>query len=322
MNRYQPLAREQRYQISVLMQLERPQREIAEQVGVHPSTISRELRRNGPAKSYCPERAHERATTRRRRAPKARKITGTVWAEVESRLREEWSPEQISNWLRIRQGIEISHTWIYEYVRADRAKGGDLYKHLRFGKKKRRRGKKSSASSHRIPNRRGIEERPEIVERKERIGDWEGDTIHGKGRGSCLVTLVERVSKVTRMAKVPRKYADLVRDRIIDLLGDYKDWAHTMTLDNGTEFVEHEEVAKALSIQIYFAQPYRSCDRALNENTNGLVRQYFPKGTDFDKVSDEEVERVEEKLNHRPRKGLGFMTPAEVFLEKVGGKTT
>jgi len=320
MNRYQPLAREQRYQISLLLQMERTQKEIAEKVGVHASTISRELRRNGPARSYCPERAHERATVRRRQAPKARKISEVLWAEVESKLREEWSPEQISDWLRTRRGIRISHTWIYEYVRADRSKGGDLYQHLRFGKKKRRRGKKSSASSHRIPNRVGIEERPDIVEKKERLGDWEGDTIVGKGRKSCLVTLVDRVSKVTRMAKVPRKYADLVRDRIIDLLGDFRDWAHTLTLDNGTEFVEHEGVAKALKMDIYFARPYRSCDRGLNENTNGLIRQYFPKGTDFDEVSDEEIERVEQKLNHRPRKGLGSKTPTEIFFEKVGKK--
>jgi len=247
-------------------------------------------------------------------------VTGALWGLIERKLREEWSPEQISDWLRIRRGIRVSHTWIYEYVRADKVNGGDLYQHLRFGKKKRRRQKKSSASSHRIPNRVGIEARPVIVEEKERIGDWEGDTIPGKGRKSCLVTLVDRVSKVTRMAKVPRKYADLVRDRIINLLGDFKDWAHTLTLDNGTEFVELAGVSEALSMEIYFALPYCSWERGLNENTNGLIRQYFSKGTDFDQVSDEEIARVEQKLNHRPRKGLSSKTPAEIFIEKVGKK--
>ena len=317
MRHYRPLAREQRYQISVLVQMKRKQKEIAEQLGVHPATISRELRRCRRDGSYCPERAQEQATVRRRQARKARKMTEALWAEVESKLREEWSPEQISDWMNRQHGISISHTWIYQYVKADRARGGDLYRHLRFGKKKRRRWKKSSASSHRIPNRVGIEARPTIVDRKERIGDWEGDTIVGKGGKSCLVTLVERVSRLTLAAKVPRKYADLVRDRIIDLLGDFRDWAHTLTLDNGTEFVEHERVAKSLSMEIYFARPYRSWERGLNENTNGLIRQYFPKGTDFDQVSDEEVEQVIQKLNRRPRKGLGFQTPAEIFFEAI-----
>lgn len=315
---YRPLAREQRYQISVLVQMNRKQNEIAEQLGVHPATISRELRRNSRGGVYCPKHAHDRTISRRRRARKARAIPDSLWLEVERKLREEWSPEQISGWMRDRHGISISHTWIYKRVKDDRALGGDLYRSLRFGKKRRRRQQKSSASSHRIPNRVGIEARPAIVDRRERIGDWEGDTVVGKGRRSCLVTLVERVSRLTLMAKVPRKYADLVRDRTIELLGDFRDWAHTLTLDNGTEFVEHEQVAEALSMAIYFARPYRSGDRGLNEHTNGLIRQYFPKRTDFDDVMDEAIDRAQRKLNNRPRKCLGFRTPAEVFAAMTG----
>lgn len=318
MRNYRPLAREQRYQISLLVQMNRTQKEIAHRIGVHPSTVSRELRRNSKGGRYCPDVAHERSVCRRRQARKARTISRDLWLEIECKLREEWSPEQISGWMRLHHGVSISHTWIYERVKADRSNGGDLYRSLRFGKKKRPRQKQSPASSHRIPNRVGIEERPGIVDRRERVGDWEGDTVAGRNRRSCLLTLVERASRVTLMAKVSRKYADLVRDRAISLLDGFREWAHTLTLDNGVEFVEHERVAKALSLSTYFARPYRSCDRGLNENTNGLIRQYFPKRTDFDDVEDEQIELVQRKLNNRPRKCLGFRTPAEVFREMTG----
>ena len=318
MRSYRPLAKEQRYQISMLRGMNRSQKEIADRIGVHPATVSRELRRNSRGGVYCPETAHERSVDRRRQARKAKTMTEDRWLEIESKLREEWSPEQISGWMLLHHCVSVSHTWIYERVKADMMNGGDLYRSLRFGKKRRPRWKKSSASSHRIPNRVGIEDRPAIVDRRERIGDWEGDTVAGRNRKSCLVTLAERVSRLTLMAKVPRKYADQVRDRMIELLGEVRDWAHTLTLDNGVEFVEHERVAKALSLATYFARPYRSCDRGLNENMNGLIRQYFPKRTDFDDVADDEISMVQRKLNNRPRKCLGFRTPAEVFMAMTG----
>lgn len=198
---------------------------------------------------------------------------------------------------------------------ADKKAGGDLYKHLRHSGKKRKKRYGSKDRRGQIKNRVSIDERPKIVEKKKRIGDWEGDTIIGKQQEKAIVTLVDRASKKVLIGKVATKHSSIVSDIMINLLKPFKDFSHTITLDNGKEFSDHEKTAAALNMNIYFAHPYHSWERGVNENTNGLIRQYIPKGSSFHDISDEKIHWITEQLNNRPRKSLGYQTPNEVFQE-------
>jgi IS30 family transposase len=239
----------------------------------------------------------------------------TTWEVVEEKLREDWSPEQVSGWLKKRQGIQISHEWIYQHILADQQASGDLYTHLRCQKKRRKRYGKHDYRG-KLPNRVSIEERPEVVEQRERLGDWEVDTLVGKGQRGALVSLVERKSRFTLMQLVDQRLADLVSQAMISLLSPFADLVHTITGDNGKEFANHAQIAEALKAAFYFAHPYSAWERGTNENTNGLIRQYLPKKTDLSKVTFKEVFAIANKLNQRPRKCLDFYTPFEVFLEQ------
>lgn len=269
---YKQLTLVQRYQIYALLKTGQNQVTVAKVLNVHRSTISRELRRNEGQRGYRPAQAQSIAIKRQyKHRPK---ITRADWAVVEAKLREELSPEQVSNWVKEHNHIEISHEWIYQYVWHDKRCKGMLYKHLRRKKKYRKRsGNRDNRGQ--IPNRIGIEERPEIVDRRERIGDWEADTIIGKGRKGAIVTLVDRKSRFLRMGLVARRTKDAVAEMIISLLADFP--VHTITCDNGKEFASHEEIAKALGAKIYFAHPYSSWERGTNENTNGLIASIFQK---------------------------------------------
>lgn len=308
---YAQLTREQRYQIRALLKTGHSQTEIARAIGLHKSTVSRELRRNRGQKGYRPKQAHRMAMERRGRGRK--RIDADTWAVVEKLIREDWSPEQVSNRLRLDHDINISHEWIYQHILADKQAGGDLHRHLRCQKAHRKRYGRHDRRG-RLPERPSIEERPEVVDRRERIGDWEVDTILGKGRRQPLVTLAERKSRLTRIYKPAHKTAQLVADAVIELLCPWKDRVHTITSDNGKEFAQFQRIGQALKAVVYFAHPYASWERGTNENTNGLIRQYFPKGMDLSKVTPEDVAGVERRLNHRPRKCLGFKTPNEVFF--------
>jgi len=321
MRTYTQLTQEQRYQISALKRMGHSQTEIAQVVEVHRSTISRELPRNTGERGYRPKQAHEKAVSRRAQAKP--RIAATTWKVVEEKLREDWSPEQVSGWLKKRQGVQLSHEWIYQHILADKQAGGDLYTHLRCqpalaaspGKKRRKRyGKRDDRGK--LPNRVSIEERPEVVEQRERLGDWEVDTLVGKGQRGALVSLVERKSRFTLMQPVDQRLADLVSQAMISLLSPFADLVHTITSDNGKEFANHAQIAEALEAAFYFAHPYSAWERGTNENTNGLIRQYFPKKIDFSKVAFKDVLVVAHKLNQRPRKCLDFQTPFEVFLEQ------
>lgn len=312
MRTYTQLTQEQRYQISALKGMGHSRNEIAQVAEVHRSTISRELGRNTGERGYRPKQAHEKAIGRRAKAKP--RITATTWEVVEEKLREDWSPEQVSGWLKKRQGIPISHEWIYQHILADKQAGGDLYTHLRCQKKRRKRYGKHDYRG-KLPNRVSIEERPEVVEQRERLGDWEVDTLVGKGQRGALVSLVERKSRFTLMQPVDQRLADLVSQAMISLLRPFADLVHTITGDNGKEFANHVQIAEALQAAFYFAHPYSAWERGTNENTNGLIRQYFPKKTDFSKVAFQEVLAVANKLNQRPRKCLDFYTPFEVLLE-------
>ena len=314
MRHYRQLTQEERYQITALKGLGYTQRQIAREIGRSPSTISRELRRNQGIDGYQAETAQQVADRRRREARKRHKRIPELIAWVEARLRDDWSPEQIAGSLRKAGYPLVSHEWIYRHIERDQKAGGDLYKHLRQRRKRYRKRYGSQERRGRIIDRVGIDERPAIVEERSRIGDWEGDTIRGKGQ-SALVTLVERKSRQVVIQKVARATAEQTAAAIIDRLGAFDDLVKTMTFDNGKEFAYHARIAEALDCGVYFARPYHSWERGANENMNGLIRQYFPKGTNFDQVTDEEIAEVERKLNLRPRKCLGYQAPIEVFCD-------
>lgn len=311
MSTYCQLTQEQRYQIYALRKTGHSRIEIAAVIGVHKSTVGRELKRNRGQRGYRPQQAHNLAMERR---PKGvPRIMAETWRRVEKLLRQDWSPEQISGRLKKEQKVCISHEWIYQYVLQDKQTGGDLYRHLRCQKKRRKRYGKYDRRG-KLPNCRSIEERPAVANGRKRLGDWEVDTLIGKGHKLAMVTLTERKSRFTLLGKVAQRTAQAVQDQIHQLLLPVIDKVHTLTSDHGKEFACHEQIAEMLNLTFYFAHPYAAWERGTNENTNGLLRQYFPKQHDFQTVSLEEIEQAMSRLNFRPRKTLRFKTPFEVFF--------
>ena len=305
---YSQLTYEQRYLIYKLLKIGFTQTKIAEQVGVHRCTISRELNRNTGKRGYRYKQAHRMAQQRHNKAQN--RITLCDWALIDKHLELEFSPEQTSHWVLDNYGIKVSPEWIYQHIWADKKNGGQLYQHLRRKKKYRKR---SQNGDHRgkIPNQRSIEERPEIVERRNRVGDWEADTIIGKGKKGAIVTLVDRKSRFLRMGLVEQRTKEAVKDTIIALLMNYP--VHTITFDNGKEFAAHEEISLQLEAETFFAHPYASWERGTNENTNGLIRQYIPKNATFSSLSNHDICFVENRLNARPRKCLDFKQPMVIL---------
>ena len=312
MRTYTQLTREQRYQIYVLLKAGHSQIEIARFIKVHKSTISRELRRNRGMKGYRPKQAHQFAWDRRKKA--RYRIEASTWSLIEAVIRQEWSPEQVSDWLKDNHGLQISHEWIYQYILMDKHAGGDLHRHLRCQKKRRKRYGSYDRRGM-LKNRVSIDERPAIVDTRQRLGDWEVDTIIGKGHRHAIVSLTERKSRLALLRKVERKTAQAVADAVIELMKSLPIRTHTITADNGKEFADHERIARDLRTNVYFAHPYSSWERGTNENMNGLIRQYFPKKRSFVTITQQEIEFVMDRLNNRPRKCLGFKTPNEVFFK-------
>ena len=310
---YQQLTYEQRCQIFVLKKRNYSQREIANSIDTSQSNISRELARNTGRKGYRYKQAQEKSIKRRADAVMPTKMTPEMIYLINSKIRIEWSPEQISGWLLEAHESLLSHEAIYLYIWSEKRAGGDLYTHLRRqGKKydKRRNGKSTRGQ---IKNRVSIDERPQIVDDKSRVGDWEIDTVIGKGHSGALVTIVERVTKFTVSKQVNSKSAEDVTKATISLLKPFKELVHTITADNGKEFAYHEKISSALSTDFYFAHPYSSWERGLNENTNGLLRQYFPKSLDLKTVTQDQVIRAVNRLNARSRKDLEFKTPDQLM---------
>ena len=280
---YLHLTCEQRCQIYALLQSGHSQAHIARQIGVDPSTISRELVRNTGARGYRFKQAHEKASQRRQEASdKPRKMTPDLVELIEEKLtQEQWSPDQISGRLA-KDGVAfISHERIYQHVWKDKKDGGTLYLHLRHSGKKYNRRKGKNSGRGLIPNRVDIDQRPPIVAAKSRIGDWEADTIIGANHKGVVMSHVERTSKYTKLAKLPDKNADFVVQACARVLLPLADQIETITYDNGKEFASHAQIATSLGALSYFAKPYHSWERGLNEHTNGLFRQYFPKGSDL-----------------------------------------
>jgi IS30 family transposase len=320
MREYRQLTEEDRIEIYAMKQAGKKQNEIAFRLGVNPSTISREIKRNTGLRGYRPKQAQQKALHRRFTARKAVKMTSETIDYIECKLSQEHSPEQIAKRMKLDSGWSghtVSHERIYQHIWKDKASGGLLYKHLRIGGTKQRRKRRNSRDMRgMIKNRVGIESRPAIVERKIRIGDWEGDTVVGKNHQGALVTLVDRKSKLTLIGKVNRYTAEAVEQTIIALMEWLPGRRYTLTVDNGKEFSNHETIAATLQIKVYFADPYCAWQRGLNENTNGLIRQYVQKGSDIRTTTNEQIVHIMDRLNNRPRKSLGFLTPNEVFYER------
>jgi len=310
---YRQLTPEQRYQIGACLRIGMKKSDIAKEIRVHRSTVTRELRRNESGRwKYNPSRAVRMARERHESKAKYR-INGATWSVVEKLLSDGWSPEQISRRLELECGDRrVSHETIYRYVYRDKQQGGRLHMHLRRRHTYRRRINKYYCRKG-WDTRRPIAERPAVVDARSRIGDWEADTIVGRGQRGGILSLVERRSRYCVLQKVETKSAATVADAVCKSLLPVRDKVLTITSDNGIEFVHHQTIAKALDVDFFFADPYSSWQRGTNENTNGLVRQYFPKRTDFADVPAEAIRDVADRLNNRPRKVLAFRTPNEVF---------
>lgn len=313
---YKQLTSEQRYTISVLLQNRTKQKEIAKAINVSPSTVSREIRRNSGVRGrYNWETAQANAVQTKRRKPGNHSIDKEVMEEARHLLvTEQWSPEQISGVLA-KDGKYISHETIYRMIRKDKAEGGTLYKHCRHKLKRRARPVGSRRIS--IPNRTSISERPAEVDGK-RFGDFEMDTIVGRGNHGAIVTLIERSTSMLFMRKLKKgkNDKDLART-VIHLLSPFKEQVKSITTDNGTEFACHEMIGKSLGVTIYFADPYASWQKGAIENANGLIRQYVPKTETFEHVSHQQITKYSKRINIRPRKKLEFKTPHECFYEQI-----
>ena len=314
--RQKQLTLKERYHIWTSLKSGSNQKEIAQSIGVHPSTICREIQRNqdSSTQEYHYAFADTKATTRQQSKVKYTVITSRIKTYIKSKLKEDWSPEQIAGRMKIDNGLSVCHETIYRYIYHNKSRGGRLYKYLRHKNKKYHNRSNTYQRRGIIIDRVSIDKRPKIVERKNRIGDFEIDTVIGRHHIGALVTVVDRKSKFTLIKKVESKQAKEVTKALIDMLLPLKPITKTITSDNGKEFAYHKEVSEALDTDFYFAHPYSSWERGLNEHTNGLIRQYLPKKTDFTQISKEEIITIQDKLNHRPRKVLGYRTPYEVFF--------
>lgn len=292
---------------------------IAKAIDKHKSVVSRELKRNCDLRngSYRHQLAQRKYQARQQSKPRAIKLTAPMREMVEEKLRQKLSPEQIVGICKAAGTPCISTERIYRHVWEDKRRKGKLYTHLRTqGKRYRKRGSGKDARGI-IKDRVCIEQRPAIVEEKERFGDLEIDTIIGKNHKGAIVTINDRATGLLRMKQVERKEAELVKQAAIELLLYFKPHLHTITSDNGKEFALHQHISRELEVGFFFAHPYHSWERGANENLNGLIRQYIPKSSSFENLTDEYVRFVQEELNNRPRKRFDFKTPNQIFNHKV-----
>jgi transposase, IS30 family len=308
---YKHLSQAERYQIHALMKAGHDQSQIAKLLDRHKSTISRELSRNTGSRGYRPKQACEMSADRAQHSRNAPTVEPWVREAACALLCIQWSPEQIASQL------PISHETVYQHVYADKAQGGTLWKHLRCQKQKRKRYASGRDRRGQIPNRRPLSERPLHIEARRQVGHWECDTVIGASHKGAVVTMVERKSGYAVMAKVEKKTSELVSSAIVDKLQPLAARVKTLTFDNGKEFAGHAHIDQQLQSTAYFARPFASWERGSNENLNGLLRQYVPKKRAMSTVSDEEIRMIQNRLNNRPRKRLGFKTPAEVFHQSL-----
>ncbi len=318
MNKYKQITSEERYIISHLKKQGLNPSEIARQLGRHRSTIYREIARNScwiTDGAYRPSKAQRRTHARRGRSRRNRHYSEADYGIVRHLLEEKWSPEQIIGYLRKNKQYAFGHETIYQYIWRDKSNGGDLWTHLRCAQKRRRKRYRSYDSRGRLATKRNISERPATVETRRFKGHWEIDTVMGKGSLDCIVTLVERKTGFTVIGKLKNRTTASLNKRTIKLINKLPKAFKTITADNGTEFHQYKIIEEATSTQFYFANPYHSWERGTNENTNGLIRQYLPKGTSMKYLTQQQCNVIANKLNSRPRKRLGFQTPEECFYD-------
>lgn len=310
---------EQRYTIAQMLAQGCTQKEIADTICKDRSVVSREIKRNCDQKSgkYKSKLAQGKYDARLRTKPKKSYFTEQIRLEVEAKLIEKYSPEQIVGESRKLGKACVSVERIYQHIWHDKKKKGHLYLHLRTrGKRYRKRGNQKDSRGI-IKDRVSIELRPAVVEEKIRFGDLEIDTVIGKNHQGALVTINDRATGLLRMRKVDRKEAELVKEAAIELLAEFKPYLHTITADNGKEFAYHKQISEALEVDFFFAHPYHSWERGANENLNGLVRQYVPKSSSFEELTPEQVLYIQEELNNRPRKRFNYNSPNQMFNKKV-----
>lgn len=315
MNKYHQLTQEERYRMTALLRIGCSQAEVARELGRAPSTICRELTRNATTHDgfYRAQKAHSYATARRKRERRKSWFSVAQWQEVEARLKEAWSPEQISGTLREQGKWSISHETIYRHILANKKAGGALYTHTRIMSKYGRKRYKSRDSRGVLAGKRHISERPEEVEHRQTPGHWEGDTVIGQDKRHSLLTLLERRSGYAVIKKIAARTCAEVTAAALQAIREHADRFQTLTLDNGTEFHDYKQIEAHSAVTCYFATPYHSWERGSNENLNGLIRQYLPKGVCMKSVTQAQCDLIALALNTRPRKRLQYKTPMEVY---------
>jgi IS30 family transposase len=293
-------------------------RAIAEVLGRHPSTVYREVKRNRSRYdgAYRATPAREKTNERRRRSRRNRRYGAAEFEPIEQMLREQLSPAQIVGRLKLEGAKVMSHETIYRRLWSDKERGGTLWQDLRGARKQRRKRYGRYDSRGRLAGKKMIGERPAVVARRSRLGDWEIDTVHGRGK-ACVVTVVERKSGLVRVGRLPRATGQHTLARTVKLLRTERHQVKTITADNGAEFHIYKQIEQQLRTRVYFATPHHAWERGTNENTNGLLRQYLPKGTNLKSLTQSQCDRIAEQLNNRPRLRLNFKTPNEVYYRSA-----
>jgi transposase, IS30 family len=313
---YHQITAAERYTLMVLHGQGHSAAAIARALGRHRSSIAREMHRNRTRHDgyYRPQLADWYARGRRSRSRRNQRFTAADWTRVHRLLGEEWSPEQIAGWLRRHRILAISHETIYRHVWADRAAGGALYQHLRGAQKQRRKRYGHYDSRGRLAGKRSIADRPAKANARSEIGHWEADTVLGAGQaGPCVLTLVERKTGFVAIGKLAQRTGAHVNRRARQLIETQPHPVRTITVDNGTEFHRYATLEREVAARFYFATPHHAWERGTNENTNGLLRQYWPKGGSMTHLSQHDCNRIATKLNRRPRKRLAYQTPEECY---------
>ena len=316
---YRQLHAEERSALAALRRVGLSKAEIARALGRHRSTVGRELKRNAAPHDgwYRAKRAQQRAHARRYRSRRNSQFGRAERARVEELLKEQWSPEQVSGHLARSGEVLISHETIYRHVWRDLQAGGTLHAHLRCARKQCRKRYGRHDSRGRLAGKRMIGERPVVVERRKRIGNWEIDTVRGESLGEssdCILTLVERKTGYVLIGKMKARTAAESNRALLELLARHPGRVKTITADNGTEFHWYGQIEAVSPVKFYFATPHHSWERGTNENTNGLIRQYLPKGKTMRGVRQSKCDLIADKLNNRPRKRHGYKTPNQCFL--------
>lgn len=312
--KYEHIESEERYAIAAMRGQYIRTADIARRLGRHRSTIYRELKRNASAHdgNYRASHAIQKASGRQKRSKRNMRYVKCQFGMVEKLIRLDLSPEQVTGRLALEGQPVMSHETIYKWIWRDKSEGGTLWKHLRGASKQRRKRYAANDSRGRLTGKKMITQRPAVVEKRSRIGDWEIDTVHGTTKAG-VVTIVERRSGLVRIGKLRRITKDQTEKRTIGLLSSDKQRVKTITADNGGEFHGYRRMERALETSIYFALPHHAWERGTNENTNGLIRQYLTKGTPLDDLTQSTCTQIAKRLNNRPRKRLGFRTPNEIY---------